>query len=50
VRTGFEDVRYFEPGDLATSNAQLISRVASMASDAGREVATPDRTREILAL
>ncbi|MGH2809126.1 MAG: 3-keto-5-aminohexanoate cleavage protein [Actinomycetota bacterium] len=50
VRTGFEDVRYFEPGVLATSNAQLIARVAEMGARSGREIATPDRTREILGL
>ena len=50
VRTGFEDVRYMEPGVLATSNAQLIARVADMGREAGREIATPDRTREILKL
>jgi 3-keto-5-aminohexanoate cleavage enzyme len=50
VRTGFEDVRYLEPGVLAESNAQLIARVAKMALDAGREIATPETTREILAL
>jgi 3-keto-5-aminohexanoate cleavage enzyme len=50
VRTGFEDVRYLEPGVLAGSNAELIARVASMATEAGREISTPDKTREILGL
>jgi 3-keto-5-aminohexanoate cleavage enzyme len=50
VRTGFEDVRYFEPGVLATSNAQLVERVARMTTEAGREVATPNGAREILGL
>jgi 3-keto-5-aminohexanoate cleavage enzyme len=50
VRTGFEDVRYLGPGELATSNAQLIERVARLAKEAGREVATPDQTRELLSL
>ena len=50
VRTGFEDVRYFEPGVLASSNAQLIARVAEMARAAGREVATPDQARSLLGL
>lgn len=50
VRTGFEDVRFFEPGRLATANAELIARVASMAKDADREVATPEQARAILGL
>ena len=50
VRTGFEDVRYFARGELATSNAQLIARVAGMAAEAGRRVASPDEARAILGL
>jgi 3-keto-5-aminohexanoate cleavage enzyme len=50
VRTGFEDVRYFEPGRLAQSNSELVGRVAAMARDAGREVATPETTRSLLGL
>lgn len=50
VRTGFEDVRYLEPKKPASSNAELISRVAEMAADAGRPVATPAQAREILRL
>ncbi len=50
VRTGFEDVRYYEPRVLATSNAQLIQRVADTARSEGREVATPDVARQILGL
>ncbi|MQB00353.1 MAG: 3-keto-5-aminohexanoate cleavage protein [Actinobacteria bacterium] len=50
VRTGFEDVRYLAPGELATSNAQLIARVAAMGRDRGREVATPDQARSLLGL
>jgi 3-keto-5-aminohexanoate cleavage enzyme len=50
VRTGFEDVRYFEPGRLAASNAELITRVADMAKSAGRAVATPDDARTMLGL
>ena len=50
VRTGFEDVRYYEPGVLAESNAQLVRRVAGMARDAGRDVATPGEARALLGL
>ena len=48
VRTGFEDVRWFERGVLATSNAQLVGRVAAMTRAAGREIASPAQAREIL--
>lgn len=50
VRTGFEDVRYFAPRELAVSNAQLVARVAEMSRKAGREPAPPDVAREILGL
>ena len=50
VRTGFEDVRYYEPGRPADSNAQLVARVASIARAGGREVATPASTRNLLGL
>jgi 3-keto-5-aminohexanoate cleavage enzyme len=50
VRTGFEDVRWFARGELATSNAQLVSRVADMARSAGRALSTPDETRRLLGL
>lgn len=50
VRTGFEDVRWFERGVLATSNAQLVERVAAISRGAGREIASPARAREILGL
>ena len=50
VRTGFEDVRWFERGVLATSNAQLVERVVGMAQAAGRSVASPQEARQILGL
>jgi 3-keto-5-aminohexanoate cleavage enzyme len=50
VRTGFEDVRFFEPGRLASSNAELIDRVATMARAMGREVAAPDGARMMLGI
>ena len=50
VRTGFEDVRYIAPGELASSNAQLIRRVAEMAAAAGRRVATTTEARQLLGL
>lgn len=50
VRTGFEDVRWFDKGILADSNAQLVDRVVSLARAAGREIATPDQTRVLFGL
>jgi 3-keto-5-aminohexanoate cleavage enzyme len=50
VRTGFEDVRYLEPGKLASSNAELIARVVEIARSSGREIATPDEARSLLGL
>jgi 3-keto-5-aminohexanoate cleavage enzyme len=50
VRTGFEDTIYYRKGELAGSNAQLIERVARLANESGRGVATPAETRAILGL
>jgi 3-keto-5-aminohexanoate cleavage enzyme len=50
VRVGFEDNVYIEKGVLAESNAQLVEKVARMAKELGREVATPDEARQILGL
>jgi 3-keto-5-aminohexanoate cleavage enzyme len=50
VRTGLEDVRYLGPGELVSSNAQLIERVAGMAKRAGRSVASPTEARALLGL
>jgi 3-keto-5-aminohexanoate cleavage enzyme len=50
VRTGFEDTIYYAKGRLATSNAELIGRVAGIARETGREIATPNHAREILGI
>ena len=50
VRTGFEDTIYYERGRLAGSNAELIARVARLAREIGREVATPDQARSIVGI
>lgn len=50
VRTGLEDVRYFEPGRLVESNRQLVERVVSLAERRNRPVADPASTRELLGL
>ena len=48
ARVGFEDNVYYKKGELAESNAQLVSRIVRLADELGRDVATPDEAREIL--
>lgn len=50
VRVGLEDNVYYQRGELAESNAQLVERVARVADELGREVATPAQARDILGL
>lgn len=50
ARAGFEDNAYYRPGELATSNAQLIERLVRIAHEIGREVATPEEARALLDL
>ena len=49
LRVGLEDNVFLEKGVYAT-NAQLVERAANIAKMAGREIATPAETREILGL
>jgi 3-keto-5-aminohexanoate cleavage enzyme len=49
VRVGLEDNIYYRKGELA-SNEQLVERVVQLAEVLGREIATPDEARDILAL
>ena len=48
VRVGFEDNIFYHKGELAQSNAQLVSRVARIARELGREVATAEQARKML--
>ena len=50
VRVGFEDNLYYSRGQLAESNAQLVARIARLAGELGRPVATPEQARELLRL
>lgn len=50
VRVGFEDNVYLSKGVLAKSNAELVEKVARLAKELGREIATPAEAREILGL
>lgn len=49
VRVGLEDNLYYSKGELATNEA-LVGRVARIAAEAGRPVATPEQARQILGL
>lgn len=50
VRTGLEDNVYIERGRLADGNAQMVEKMVRLAREVGRELATPDETREMLGL
>lgn len=50
MRVGFEDNIYYRKGQLARSNAELVARVARIAHEIDRPVATPAQAREILQL
>jgi 3-keto-5-aminohexanoate cleavage enzyme len=48
VRVGFEDNIYLRRGELAKSNADLVTRARRIAEELERPVATPDEARRIL--
>lgn len=50
VRTGLEDNIYYSYRVLAEGNAPLVARVARLARELGREIATPTEAREMLGL
>jgi len=50
IRVGFEDNIYYHKNVIATSNAQLVARMARIAGEIGRPIATPEQTRMILGL
>src|SRR5579871_972793 len=49
VRVGLEDNLFYSRGRLAR-NDELVARVARIAAEAGRAVASPDRARKLLGL
>jgi uncharacterized protein (DUF849 family) len=49
-RTGLEDNIRWDKSRLASSNAELVTRVAELCADYGRPVATPEEARRILGL
>ena len=50
ARVGFEDNLYIRKNVLATSNAQMVQKVAEIANHLDREVATAQEARKILKL
>lgn len=48
VRVGFEDNNYLSKGHLAKNNGELVEKVVRIARELGRDVATPEESREIL--
>ena len=48
VRTGLEDNIYYGYRQLATGNPQLVERLARLAREMGRELATPDEARQMI--
>lgn len=50
VRVGLEDNIYYRKGQLAKSNAELVSRAVRIAREMELEIASPDEARKILGL
>ncbi|MFC1892010.1 3-keto-5-aminohexanoate cleavage protein [Thermodesulfobacteriota bacterium] len=50
VRVGMEDNIYLTKGVKAKSNAELVEKIARIAKELDREIATPDEARKILNL
>lgn len=50
ARTGLEDNIYYSHRQLATSNAQLVERLARLAGEMGRPVASPNEAREVIGI
>jgi 3-keto-5-aminohexanoate cleavage enzyme len=50
IRVGFEDNIFYHKKVTATSNAQLVARMARIAEEIGRPIATPAQARQILGL
>ncbi len=50
VRIGLEDSLWIDKGQLATSNAQQVTKARVMLDELGLDVATPDEARDMLRL
>jgi 3-keto-5-aminohexanoate cleavage enzyme len=49
-RVGFEDNIHYRKGELATNNAQLVTRTVRIAKELGSTPATPDEARQMLGI
>lgn len=50
VRVGLEDSLMIRPGELASSNAEQVSKIRRIVEELGLEIATPDEARTMLNL
>ncbi len=50
IRVGMEDNLYYRQNELVQRNAQFVDRIARIAREYGRDLASPDEAREILGL
>ena len=50
VRVGFEDNIYIEKGRLAKNNAESVAKIVKIARELGRDIASPNETREMLGI
>jgi uncharacterized protein (DUF849 family) len=50
VRVGLEDNLRLAPGQMATSNSQLVEKIARIARELDRQPASPDEARSILGI
>jgi len=50
VRVGFEDNVFYHKGVLAKNNAELVARVARIANELGREIATPEEAKKMIGI
>lgn len=50
VRVGTEDWPFLRPGKKAKNNAEIVSRMANISGELGREIASPQETRKMLGL
>ncbi len=50
IRVGLEDNFYVSPGQMASSNGDLVEKAARMVKDQGREIASVEECRERLGL
>jgi uncharacterized protein (DUF849 family) len=50
VRVGLEDSLYLGKGEMAQTNAAQVSKIRRILSELSLEIATPDETRQLLAL